>query len=143
MRFIVGHAALATTGGSLTLELDRALKTAVTAATTTIEFMENPFIDVIADGAGGDYVTFLGLPACTATTGQWLWVQTWGFAWATSNSATCDSARDRTIVFVGNGSVESSNDETMESGFQIAGVAFDTSSNGGANAPMIYLMIMR
>ena len=139
---IVSHPALATTGGSLTLKLDMALTTVVTANTTTIELMESPFYCVKADGSGGDYVTYIGIPAANATSGQYFWVQTWGPCWITSNGATCDSVRDRTIVFVGNGSVESSVDETIASGFQIAGVALDMSSSGASNAPFVLLQIM-
>ena len=142
MRQIVSHPALATAGGSLTLKLDMPLIATVTAATTTIELMESPFYCILADGSGGDYVTFIGIPACEASSGEYFWVQTWGVCWITSNSNTCDSARDRTIVFVGNGSVESSNDETLESGFQIAGVALDMSGSASSNAPMCYLQIM-
>jgi hypothetical protein len=142
MREIVSHPALATTGGSLTLKLDMPLTTAVIVGTTTIELMESPFYCIKADGSGGDYVTFIGIPAENYTNGQYGWVQTWGPCWITSNSNTCDSARDRTIVFVGNGSVESSNDETLENGFQIAGVALDMSGSGASNAPMVLLQIM-
>ena len=142
MRQIVSHPALATTGGSLTLELDMALTTAVTEGTTTIELMESPFYCIKADGNGGDYVTFIGIPAENYSSGSYGWVQTWGPCWITSNSQTCDSARDRTIVFVGNGSVESSSDETIVNGFQIAGVALDMSASGSSNAPMVLLQIM-
>jgi len=142
MRLIVSHPALTSTGGSLTLEMDMPLISAVAAATTTIELMECPFYCILADGSGGDYVTYIGIPACEASSGEYFWVQTWGVCWITSNSNTCDSARDRTIVFVGNGSVESSNDETLESGFQIAGVALDMSGSAASNAPMVYLQIM-
>jgi hypothetical protein len=142
MRQIVSHPALATTGGTLLVKVDMPLVADVTAATTTIELMESPFYCIVADGSGGDYVTFIGIPAAPATSGQWVWVQTWGPCWITSNSNTCDSARDRTIVFVGNGSVESSNDETVEDGFQIAGVALDMSGSGASNAPFVLLQIM-
>jgi hypothetical protein len=141
MRMIVSHPALASTGGSLTVKLDEPLITAVTAATTTIELMESPYYCIKADGSGGDYVSFIGIPAAEFSDGEYGWVQTWGPCWITSNSVTCDSARDRTIVFVGNGSVESSNDETMEDGFQIAGYALDASSSGGSNAPMVMLTL--
>ena len=140
-RQIIGHAALTSAGGSLTVYLDAPLTTAVTVGTTTIELMENPFYNLKADGSGGDYVTFVGIPAAVAAAGQYFWVQTWGPCWITSNSNTCDSARDRTIVFVGNGSVESSNDETLEDGFQVAGVALDMSGSGASNAPMCLLQI--
>lgn len=139
---IVSHPALTSAGGSLTLRLDMKLGVAVTAATTTIELMESPFYDVKADGSGGDYVTFIGQPACSASDGEFFWCQTWGPCWITSDGNTCDSARDRTLVYVGNGSIVSSNDQTLESGFQIAGVALDMSGSSSSNAPMVLLQIM-
>lgn len=142
MCLIVSHPALATAGGSLTLELDMPLAVAVTAATTTIELMECPFYNLKADNAGGDYVTYIGVSACVASSGQYFWVQTWGPCWITSDGNTCDSVGDRTIVFVGNGSVKSSNDITVESGMQIAGVALDMSGSAASNAPFVLLQIM-
>jgi len=139
MRMIESHPALTTTGGSLTLKLDSPLTTAVTAATTTIELMECPFYCVKADGSGGDYVTYIGVPTVVATSGQYLWIQTAGPAWITSNSNTCDSANDRMICVVGNGSVTSSNDQTLESGCQIVGEALDMSGSGSSNAPFVNL----
>lgn len=139
---IVSHPVLASAGGSLTVRLDMKLGVAVTASTTNIELMESPFYDVKADGSGGDYVTFIGQPACSASDGEWFWCQTWGPCWITSNGNTCDSARDRTLCYVGNGSIVSSNDVTMESGFQIAGYALDMSGSGASNAPMVMLTLI-
>jgi len=142
-RTIVSHPALTTTGGSLTVKLDSPLERDVTAASTTIELMENPFSYVKADGVVGEYVTYLGMSTVEATTGQWFWMQTYGSRWITSNSNTCDSAMDRDIVWVGNGSVVSSNDVTMENGSQRCGVAMDTSGSGSSNAPMVFLQMFR
>jgi hypothetical protein len=50
---------------------------------------------------------------------------------------------DRTIVFVGNGSVVSSKDVTVGNGLQIAGFALDKSGSGESNAPMVFLTLMR
>lgn len=142
-RVIVSHPALTTTGGSLTVKLDAPLERAVTAATTTIENMESQFQYVKADNSGGDYVTYLGVATVEAVSGQWFWLQTYGPAWITSDGNTCNSVNDRTIVVVGNGSVLSSNDVTVESGCQIVGYALDTSSSGASNAPMVFLTLMR
>jgi len=142
MRLIVSHPALTSTGGTLTLKLDMPLLTAVAAGTTTIELIESPFYNVKADGLGNGYVSFIGMPACQAVSGEFFWVQTWGVCWITSNSNTCNSVGDRTIVFVANGSVVSSDDVTLESGFQIAGVALDMSGSGASNAPFVLLQIM-
>lgn len=143
MRMIVSHPALTTTGGSLTLKLDSPLFADVTAATTNIELMENPFSNLKADNSGGDYVTYMGVSSVVAASGEYFWLQTYGPAWITSDGNTCDSAQDRTLVWVGNGSVVSSNDVTMESGFQIAGKALDMSGSGASNAPMVMLDFMR
>jgi hypothetical protein len=140
IRQIVSHPALAA-AGSLTVKIDRPLGVAVTAATTNLELMECPYYCLKADNAGGDYVTYLGVSACVAASGQWFWLQTWGPCWITSDGNTCDSAKDRTLVWQGNGSVVSSNDITMESGFQIAGVALDMSGSGASNAPFVFLQI--
>ena len=139
MRMIESHPALATAGGSLTLKLDSPLTTAVTAATTNIELMESPFYNVKADGSGGDYVTFIGVPTVCAVSGQYLWIQTAGPCWITSDGNTCDSARDRMIAVVGNGSIVSSNDVTVESGCQLIGEALDMSGSGASNAPFVNL----
>lgn len=141
-RLIVGHPALATAGGSLTLEIDEPITTAVTAATTTIELIESPFYCIKADNAGGEYVSYLGVSECVAADTNYFWMLTNGPAWVTSDGNTCDSALDRTLVWVGNGSVVSSNDVTMESGFQIAGFALDMSGSGASNGPFIYLQGM-
>lgn len=141
-RTIVSHPALAA-AGSLTVKLDAPLGTAVTAATTTIENMESPFQYMKADNAGGEYVTYLGVATVVAASGQWFWLQTYGPAWITSDGNTCDSAMDRDIVVVGDGSVRSANDVTLESGHQKVGFALDTSSSGGSNAPMVFLTLMR
>jgi len=142
MCLIVSHPALATAGGSLTLKLDMPLGIVVTVGTTTIELMESPFYNLKADNSGGEYVTYIGVSACVASSGEYFWLQTWGPCWITSNSNTCNSAMDRTIVFVGNGSVVSSDDVTLESGFQIAGVALDMSGSAESNAPMVLLQLM-
>lgn len=141
-RMIVSHPALATTGGSLTLKLDSPLERDVTAATTNIELMESPAYCLKADNSGGEYVTYLGVSTVEAVSGQFFWLQTWGPVWITSDGNTCDSAMDRTIVVVGDGSVRSSNDVTLESGFQKVGIALDMSGSGASNAPFVLLQII-
>jgi len=143
MRRIVSHPALTTTGGSLTMKLDAPLFASLTAASSTIEFMENPFYCLKADNAGGDYVAYIGVPTVTAASGQYFWLQTWGPCWVTSNSNTCDSALDRMIAVVGDGSVRSVTDVTVENGTQVIGYALDMSGSASSNAPFVYLMLYR
>lgn len=144
MRMITRHAALTTAGGSLTVKLDAPLVIACTASSTYIEFMESPYYCIKADGAaggGGEYVSYIGVPASVAADTYYFWLQRRGPCWITSNSNTCNSAMDRTICVVSNGSVVSSDDVTLESGFQAVGYALDMSSNGGSNAPFVYLTL--
>ena len=142
-RGILGHPALATTGGALTLHLDAPLKTAVTVATTNIELIGNPYIDLVnGNYSPNDYVSFMGMPAVGATVGQYFWIQTWGPCWITSNNSTCTSASDRDIFFVSNGSCVSGADITYAGhAYQRAGTAMDASSSGSSNAPMVMLQI--
>lgn len=141
MRQIVGNPVKTSGAGSLTVHLDAALTTAVTVGTTNIETAVNPY-GYMTGGltTPSDYATFKGVPAARATVGQYFYLQTKGPCWLTSDGNTCNSAQDRTLVFVANGSVVSSNDVTMESGFQIAGKAIDTSTgSGSSNAPFVDL----
>jgi len=142
-RTVISHPALATTGGALTVKLDAPLESAVTAAATKIENMDNQFIYMKGDGLSDGYDTFLGMATAVAASGEWFWLQTYGPRWITSDGNTCDSVSDRTIVFQANGSVVSAKDVTVEDGFQIAGVAMDSSSAGASNAPMVFLTLMR
>lgn len=141
-RTIVSHPALAA-HGSLTVKLDAPLERVCTAGTTTIELMESPFTYVKGDGLSDGFDTFLGMATAEAVAGEWVWVQTYGPRWITSDGHTCDAAMDRAIVFVANGSVVSAADVTVESGFQLAGFAMDSSSSGSSNAPMVFLTLMR
>lgn len=144
-RRIVSHP-VCTVAGSLTLKLDGALIAAVTAGTTTIELIENPWSHLVGDETIEHYVSFLGVPAATLADGEFGWLQTWGPCWITSNSATCNSADDREIFFVANGSVESGGDLDFgdshdDTSYQHAGFALDTSSSGSSNAPFVMLQI--
>jgi hypothetical protein len=141
MRLITSHPALISAGGSLTLKLDAPLVIAVTAATTTIELMECPGYCVKADNSGGEYVAYIGVPASVASSGQYFWLQRRGPCWITSNSNTCDSALDRMIAVVGDGSVRSVTDVTVENGTQVVGYALDMSGSGASNAPFVYLTL--
>jgi hypothetical protein len=140
MRTILGNTAVGSAGTTCTLFLSRALNVAITVGTTTIETQRNVYAYAVA-GSDGGYTSFFGIPCAAATVGQYFWAQTRGKCWITSDGNTCNSAQDRTIVFVANGSVVSSNDVTVESGLQIAGYASDASSSGSSNAPFVQLLL--
>ena len=143
MRIIVANSATTAAGGTMLLTLDEPLDIAVTAATTTIEVMMNRYSYVTSGNVtNSGYVTFIGVPAITCDAGVYAWVQTRGIVWITSNSATCDSAGDRSIYFVSNGSVVSGNDEdTTDNTRQMAGYATDMSGSASSNAPFVLLQM--
>lgn len=141
MRYILGNTAVASGGGTSNLTLDAPLNLALTVSTSNVEVLMNPYDNLKGDNSGGSYVTFMGVPARVATSGQYFWLQTWGPCWITSDGNTCDGASDRMIYFVANGSVVSGADATIENGYQFAGVAMDASSSGNSNAPFVMLMV--
>ena len=140
-RMIIGNTSCADTGGTITLTLDEPLDTAVTVGTTNIEIMFNRYAYVTSGNVtNSEYVTFIGMPAITCDAGSYCWVQTRGPVWITSNSNTCNSAGDRSIVFVANGScVSGDDDSTTDNTRQIAGYAIDMSGSASSNAPFVFL----
>jgi len=139
-RQIVANTACAAGGGTTIVTLDEALDIAVTASTTNLETLMNPWH--LSDGyaTNSAYVTFRGMPACRITSGYYGWIQTAGPCWITSDGNTCDSAGDRQLYFVANGSIVSGNDVTSDINLlQLAGHAIDMSGSGASNAPFVNL----
>ena len=86
----------------------------------------------------------MGVPNVVATTGQNLWIQTWGLCWCVPGGADADiasAADNRECVFVGDGSVNGSNIVLIESGFQRAGFVTDSSTAATGCMPMVMLQI--
>ncbi len=140
-RMIIGNTATTASGGSMVLTLDEPLATAVTAATTNIEVMMNRYAYVTSGNVtNSGFVTFIGMPAVTCDAGDYAWVQTRGPCWITSDGNTCNSAGDRRVFFVSNGSVVSGDDVTSDINLlQMAGYAIDASSDQASNAPFVWL----
>ena len=142
-RMIIGNTSCTDAGGTITLTLDEPLDLAVTVGTTTIEVMFNRYAYVTSGNVtNSDYVGWVGMPAVTCDAGCYVWVQTRGPCWITSNSNTCNSAGDRSIYFVSNGSCVSGDDEaSTDNTRQWIGYAIDASSSGASNAPFVMLQM--
>ncbi len=141
-RRITANTAVSAGGGACTLTLDEALDQTVSVGVTTIETLMNPWI--LSDGnvTSSSYVTFRGMPARRLTINYYGFIQTAGPCWITSDGNTCDSAGDRQIYFVANGSVVSGNDVTSDINLlQLAGHAIDMSGSGASNAPFVNLCL--
>jgi hypothetical protein len=142
-RLLLGNTVNAAGATSCTVLLDYPLDTAVTPGTTNIEVLMNPYRYLTSGNVtNSDYVAFMGMPAVTCSAGYWTWIQDRGPCWGTNNNATCNSAGDRSIYFVSNGSWVSGDDEsTTDNTRQLAGFAIDMSGSGAQNAPFLDLMI--
>lgn len=142
-RGIVGNTAVASGGGTSVVYLDGPITTTLTTS-SYCEIMPNPYLAMTPGGGGAlEFETFLGVPAVGCTTGKYFWLQTWGPLWVTPGGATTpgDSANDRTVVFVGDGSLNGVAHVTLENGYQVAGVIMQRDSNGSGGPPFVMLQV--
>jgi len=77
MRLITGNAAGA--AGNIVFTFDRGLEIALVAGTSKAEAIASPYKHVVLDSAIHHPV--IGVPTVLATSGQFLWIQTWGVCW--------------------------------------------------------------
>ena len=152
--FVVGHGSAATTetrtvmgnesvvaaGGTTMVEVDYPF-----ALEHTTGFMELPLnaYGYLAK-KNNQVASVMGVPNIACTTGQNLWIQTWGLCWCVPGGADADiasTADNRECVFVGDGTVNGTNIITVENGFQRAGFVTDSSETGTGCMPMVMLQI--
>lgn len=138
-RGIIGNTAAASS--SITITLDGPLVTAVTLSTSAFEVLGNPYNGV--QYTNNTYSSVMGVAMVEATTGQYLWIQTWGPICTTPGSATPApgaDAEERAVQFDGEGSLicyaDGSSKDRQEAGFIIQQ---DSAAAGGP--PFIMLQI--
>jgi len=142
-RCILGNTAVAAGGGTCTVYLDAALSAAVTTA-SYCEVMLNPYAHLTSgDNTSDEYSSAMGVAVANAAAGEYFWVQTWGILWITPGGATTpgDSVNDRTVVFVGDGSLNGVAHITLENGYQVAGFIVQKDSTGSGGPPFVMLQI--
>jgi hypothetical protein len=133
----------ATTGaGTITITLDEPLYAAVVASTTSsIEVFYNQWAYVTdANVTNNAYCSVIGVPAITAAAGKYIWFQTRGPVWVTSDGLTGEAANGRDCFFQTNGSIVSASSTTY-SCRQRAGYAMDKSASNASNSPLLYLQL--
>lgn len=142
-RGIVGNTAVAAGGGTIQVYLDGPLAVAVTTGTTYIEVFQPPYAKVAYSSNTGGLYSFLGIPAVSATTGQYFWLQTWGPTWITPGGGWTSQGvvNERQVYFVGDGSINGSNAITIGTGFQKAGFIMQQDTSGSGGPPMVMLQI--
>jgi hypothetical protein len=119
-----------------------------TAHTTSdgAEAWPNPYAYILsAETAATDYACWMGVPHVKATTtNPYCFLQTRGPCWVTpggGDASPGDTASDRTMYFVGDGSVNGGSALTIESGYQKAGHIMDTTASGTSAGPLLFLEI--
>lgn len=154
-QIVVGHGAAALTeqrtimantvgasgGGTIYVTLDYPLALAH-AAGVACECPFNAYGYLI--NTSNAIASVVGVPVITATTGQHLWIQTWGPCWCVpggGDSTPGDAAADRLAYFVGDGSVNGGASVTQEDGYQPAGFIMDATESGTGTMPMVMLQI--
>jgi hypothetical protein len=141
-RLIIGNDAVASGGGTSYLTLDAPIAYAALTVSSGSEITLNPYAHL--SGSSNSYASVMGVPAVTCAATYNFWLQTWGPCWVTpggGDASPGDTAGDRTMIFVGDGSVNGVYGGTIETGYQIAGFIIDETESGTSAQPLLMLQI--
>ena len=128
-------------GSAIMLTLDAPCSDAATTPFT--EIMLNPY-RYTTRNVNGSYCSKVCVPAVNADASEYYWGQTWGPAFLTPGGASAkigDAEDNRSVFFVGDGSVNSAADITIENGYQLAGFVMDETVSAGSASPFVMLQI--
>lgn len=142
-RRVVSNTASATSTNHVTVTLDGALTADLTTG-SYCEIIPCIYSGLELSGSAQSYVSFAGIPAAVATSGQYGWVQTWGPCWVVpggGDASPGDSVNDRSVFFVGDGSVNGGTAVTIETGYQLCGFIIQKDSAGVSGPPFVMLQI--
>lgn len=140
-RMIIGNTVVAT-AGVCTIKIDEPIVTAVTSA-FGCEVLANPYADL--RNINDDSTSVMGMPAAYGTSGQYIWIQTWGPFRISPTAAELGTNRDeRQYVFEAYGGLRASCASIVTEGKseQMAGFVIEkTAVAAGSAAPFIMLQI--
>jgi len=128
-------------GEAIELTLDGPCSDAATTPFT--EILLNPY-RYTSRNVNGSYCSKVCVPAVNCDANEYYWGQTWGPCFLTPGGASAkvgDAEEGRSLYFVGDGSVNSAVDITIENGYQLAGFVLDESVAAGSAAPFAMLQI--
>ena len=142
-RGVIGNTALVAAGTSITLYVDAPWDRLFAAGTDHAEVLGNPYgkvIDMHTGSGSTAYISVAGYPNVPATTGQSLWIQTWGPRWVSpSGNATGGATYERDTWFDQTGISELTKNTRYDR--QHAGYLIDRTTGGTDGAPFIMLHI--
>ncbi|KKL45752.1 hypothetical protein LCGC14_2352520, partial [marine sediment metagenome] len=129
------------TAGTTTLVVTDPIPLALTTSDSA-EVMASPYRNLTAS-ISNKYAV-MGMPTLAATSGQYLWIQTWGPVWIAPQAAVGSGGNNLLCIFRHDGSIDEldSSDANNSKG-QIAGFVMAHASGGGGTqgAAFIWLMI--
>lgn len=141
-RRIEANTAVATGGGTMLVLLDAPIANAMTVSSSYVEVWPNPYKYLSNGSVLSGYLAFMCVPAVTVATGKYFWGQTRGPCWCVpggGDGSPGDTASDRTVYFVGDGSVNAGYALTIETGYQKAGYIIDRTASGTSAGPLVML----
>jgi len=121
----------------VTVTLDGPLTTAITTS-TLVEIIASHWTDL--QSTTDEYASHAGWPTMPAADDEWFWCLTGGPVWNTPGGATTpgDSAQDRVVYYVGDGSVNGGAHLTYAgSAYQPAGFIIQKDSSGSGGPPFV------
>jgi len=136
-RGIISNAAVAANGGTCVLELDGAIPAALTTSMYA-EATSSPWSAVLDSTAA--WMPKVGLATCYAAASKYVWLQTWGQCWVTSQ-ANIGTAGYHHAIFKHDGSIEKITTVDLNHSDQYAGWTFSWGAGGAQAAPFVFLMI--
>ena len=140
-RTVIGNTAIGASGGTSTVYVDAPW--AYAHAAGFMELPLNPYGYLIRDTS---VASVMGVPAVsTGTSDLHLWIQTWGPCWVVpggADSTPGNSADDRSVYFVGDGTVNGGTViDALSRGHQLAGFILDGTEVDTGCMPLVMLQI--
>lgn len=136
-RLIVSNNAAVHTTGSLTIFVDGPFTDTLADTTPWTEVLLNPYNYLDIDL--GDTAACMGVPNVIATTGNYIWIQTWGPCYMDAHYQIGNGAKERSVYVQANGSVLDGSQINIEDGQQMIGHILDESVGGVV--PFVMLQI--
>jgi hypothetical protein len=140
-RMIVANDYVSTAGGVITVTLDGPLVAAYTTSAWA-DMVLNPYRYLGRGNLPCNAV--MGVPTINRTSTYNGWIQTWGPCYVVGGGDSTVMGKadsNRTVYFVGDGTVNSGLTLVVESGYQAAGFIIDSTSSSVAAVPLVMLQI--
>ncbi|GAH31283.1 unnamed protein product, partial [marine sediment metagenome] len=130
--------------GVVTLTLEEGLSQAFAVITGWVEILPNSYGNLRGHPDSNEKASHAGVPGTEAAVNEYFWVQTWGPCFVNPGGGSPNGVgvgvNERTVVFVGDGSINAVTNILLETGYQVAGFIIQNDS-AGVGPPLIMLQI--